>query len=462
MPEPDPRRLSDADAMFLTTEEAAGVPFAPVSISFSEGGHDADALAHLMEVSARLLPAQRRRIAHDRFSIALPRWVDVPGFDPQQNAIRLPAPPGDGSIRALLDWAAEWSQLPMDPERPPWRSVTFENVHLEGRTVEATVSQSHHAIIDGQGATRLGQAMLQFEPDGPLPEMPPPVAPDTTTAGARWKQGWAEEGAKVVRHARRAGRWARWAASEPAAGAGRARDWAGALRRLNAAQGSRARSPLFVRRSRAVRFDVVDVDWDAFRAGTKAVGGSVNDGFMGALSVGLHRYHLEHGIRVPALNTAMAINTRREDDPHGGNRVIGVMLPLPLHDDAAIAIKESRELSRTHRDDVDLIRLTDTLRAFANRLPQRVATWGTRKALSGIDLQISNVQGIPVRYWVAGVESLGGFSFATGGPGLSMTLISSRGTAVLGVATCPEAVKDPEHLADCLRHGFAAVGALAP
>ena len=462
MPDLDHRRLSDADAMFLTTEVAAGVPFAPVSIAISEGGHDAEALAHLREVSARLLPAQRRRIVRDRLSIALPRWVDVPGFDPEESSIRLSAPPGDGSMRAILDWAAEWSRIPMDPERPPWRSVTFEGVQLDGRTVEVTVSQNHHAIIDGQGATRLGQALLQFEPDGPLPEMPPPVEPDTSTTWARWKEGWALEAAKVAANARKVGRWTRWAAHDPKAGSARARDWAGALRRLKVAQGSRARSPLLVRRSRAVRFDIVDVDWGAFRAGSKAVGASVNDAFMGALSVALHRYHLEHGVRVPALNAAMAINTRREDDPHGGNRVIGVMLPLPLHDDAAIAIKECRELSRSHRDDVDLIRLTDALRAFANRLPTRVAAWGTRRALSGVDLQISNVQGIPVRYWVAGVESLGGASFATGGPGLSMTLISSRGTAVLGVSTCPEAVRDPEHLAQCLSFGFAEVAALAP
>ena len=457
----DPRRLSDADAMFLTTERAAGVPFAPVSISFSEGGHDEDALTHLGEVSARLLPAQRRRIVRDRASIALPRWADVPGFDPAENIIRLSAPPGDGSMRAILDWAADWSQHPFDPERPPWRSVTFEGVELDGRRVEVTVQQSHHAIIDGQGATRLGQALLQFEPDGPLPEMPPPVVPDTATGWERWKEGWALEGTKVAGLTRRAGRWARWAVGDPAAGATRAREWGGALLRLKAAQGSHPRSPLLVRRSRASRFDIVDVDWDGFRAGAKALGASINDAFMGALSVALHQYHLDHGLRIPALNTAMAINTRKEDDGHGGNRVIGVLLPMPLHDDVAIAIKESRELSRSHRDDTDLIRLTDGLRAFANRLPLRVSAWGARNALNGIDLQISNVQGIPVRYWVAGVEALGGASFATGGPGLSMTLISSRGTAVLGVASCPEAVKDPDHLAQRLREGFAAVAALA-
>ena len=77
----DPRRLSDADAMFLTTEKAAGVPFAPLSIGISAGGHDDEALAHLREVVARMLPAQRRRIVQDPFSIALPRWADVPGFE---------------------------------------------------------------------------------------------------------------------------------------------------------------------------------------------------------------------------------------------------------------------------------------------------------------------------------------------------------------------------------------------
>ena len=447
--------------MFLVTERAAGVPFAPVSISISEGGYDDHAIAHLREVYARLLPAQRRRIVRDRGSIALPRWVDVPGFDAEVNTIRLPAPPGDGTMRAILDWAGRWAELPMDPERPPWRTVTFEGVELDGRTVEVTVSQMHHAVIDGQGATRLGEAILQFEPDGPLPDMPPPVPADTATAFERWREGWALEGAKLAGNARKVGRWLRWAAEDPKAGWGRAREWAAALRRLQAAQGSRPRSPLLVRRSRATRFDIVDVDWDAFRAGVRAVGASVNDGFMGALSVALHRYHLDHGVRLEALNTAMAINTRREDDPHGGNRVIGVLVPMPLHDDVHLAIKECRELSRSHRDDVDLVRLTDALRAFANRLPLRLAAWGARTSLSGIDLQISNVQGIPVRYWVAGVEALGGASFAMGGPGLTMTFVSSRGTAVLGISSCPDAIRDPEHLAACIAAGFAEVAALA-
>jgi WS/DGAT/MGAT family acyltransferase len=457
------RRLNDADAMFLALERAAGVPFAPLSIGVSEGGHDPEQLAHLREVLARVLPAQRRRIAKDPLSIALPRWVDVPGFDPEEHTVRLPGPPGDGSLRAILDWASEWSRLPMDPAKPPWRSVTFENTTWRGVPgLEVTVSQTHHAVIDGQGSTRLGQLLLQFAPDGPLPEMPPEPPADTTTAWGRWREGWALEGEKAGAYARKVGRWLRWAASDPRAGAARGREWVQAARRMQSWRTGDPRSPILPRRSSASRFDIVDLDWDGFRAGCKAIGASINDGFMGALSVGLHQYHLEHGLRLPSLRTAMAINTRTDAHAEGGNQVIGVMLELPLHDDVTVAIKECREVSRDHRDDVDALRLIDALRRFANRLPQRLVARGSQAALNGVDMQISNVQGIPVRHWIAGVESLDGVSFPTAGPGLSMTFISSRGRAVLGITTCPDSVTDPERLGECLAGGFAQVAALAP
>lgn len=456
-----PHRLNDADAMFLAVERAAGVPFAPLSISISAGGHDPEAIAHLREVTARLLPAQRRRIVQDRLSPALPRWADVPGFDPEQNTIRLPQPPGDGSMRAILDWAAAWSLTPMDPNLPPWRSVAFENVTVDGvpgRLV--TVSQTHHAVIDGQGASRLGKLTLQFEPDGPLPEMPPPVPADTASSWDRWKEGWAIEGAKAAANLRRGGRWLRWAAADPKAGAARAAEWGAALGRMRSHQGRTPRSPILRRTSTATRFDWIPIDWPGFRDGCKAAGCSINDGFMGALSVGLRQYHLDHGVRVEALRTAMAIDTRRDDDPEGGNQVIGVMLALPLLDDVRIAIKECGEVSRDHRDDRDVLRLIGGLRKVANRLPTGLVARGTKTTLGGVDMQISNVQGIPTRYWVAGVESLAGMSFPTGGPGLSMTFISSRGTATLGLSTCSDTVRDPEHLAARIQEGFQQVIAL--
>ena len=234
-----------------------------------------------------------------------------------------------------------------------------------------------------------------------------------------------------------------------------------AARRLQSHQSTTPHSPLLRRRSERLRFDMVPVDIHAVKAGARAMGASVNDGFMAALSVALHRYHEDHGLRVPELRTAMAMSTRTERDGHQGNEVLGVILGLPVLDDAATALKECREVAGAHKEDQDVLWLIDRFRAIANRLPKGLVAGATRKTLQGVDLQISNVQGIPVRFWVAGVESLRGVPFPVACPSaISMILMSSRGSAQIGLTTDPEAIPDPEHLIERILEGFAEVSAL--
>ena len=207
--------------MFLAVEEAAGVPYAPLSIGILERSYseiDPGAIEHIREVQARLVPAMTRRIVHDRWSLALPRWVDVEGYDLTKQSEVLPVP-GDGSMRAILDWAAEYAGRPFTPGLAPWRTVYFENVSYEGRDgCTVMVSQTHHSVIDGEGGRRIGQKLLQFEPDGPLPEMPPEVPQEHISAFGRWTEGWALEAHKLrlglqANYARAA-----WATRHPKAG----------------------------------------------------------------------------------------------------------------------------------------------------------------------------------------------------------------------------------------------------
>ncbi len=458
-----PQRLNEADAMFLRLSNPDEVPYAPVGVTVHERAFDDDeVMAYLQEVQSRLLPASRRRIVTDRLSPALPRWVDVPGFDPAEQYVTLP-PPGDGSMRAILDFAAQWARMPMPLDRPPWRAVYFENVTVDGvpgRMV--SVSQTHHAVIDGAGATRLAEQFLQFAPDAPLPAMPPPVPPDTSTAWERWKEGWALEGVKAAELLRNTKARLKWAASDPRAGARRARELAGALRRMTSHQSQVPHSWVLRRRSDAMRFDILPVDITALKTGARAVGGTVNDGFMAAISVALHQYHHDRGVVVHELRTAMAINTRTEKQGHAGNEVIGVMLGLPLCEDAATAVKACGEVSRAHRDDRDVLWVIDRLRAMANRAPRRLVVAASKKTLTGVDLQISNVPGISRRMWVGGVETLRGTAFNIGGPSaLSLILQGGSPTGHLGMETDPAAIHDPEHLVERLAEGFAAVAALA-
>jgi hypothetical protein len=116
-------------------------------------------------------------------------------------------------------------------------------------------------------------------------------------------------------------------------------------------------------------------------------------------------------------------------------------------------------VSRACRDDADVLWLFDRFRAASNRLPKRIVA--QTNSLKGIDLSLSNVKGMPLRNWIAGVEILETTAFLIGGPAVAMTLISGPEHSTLGVVTCPEAVTDPEHLMDRVSEGIAQVSALA-
>ena len=459
---PSPRRLNEADANFVVMGAATGAPFVPVSLTVYEKPYPDPATSeHLVEVMSRLLPAMHQRIARDPLSPALPRWEDVPGFDPADHTVVLPAP-GDGTLRAVIDWAQEWGRLPLPLDRPPWRSVSFEDVTVDGVPGRLVMlSQFHHALIDGMGAARLAEHFYQWGPDGELPEMPPAVERDTSGPWERWKGGWASEGQKAKALARNTARRLRWAAANPSAGKARARELGAALQRFQAEQGKEPLSPLLRRTSDRNRFDHLRVDLDRLRAGARALGGSANDGFMAAVSIGLHRYHLEHGVRAPELRTAMAINTRKETDGHSGNEMVAAIMRLPLIDDAEAALKACQAVSRAHRDDRDVLWLMDRSRAAINRMPKKLVAPMLAQGAGSLDLTLSNVKGIPIRSWVGGVEALETIPFVIGGPAASITLLSGATHATIGIVTCPEAVTDPERLVQHLATAVEEVSALA-
>ena len=175
-------------------------------------------------------PRLRCTLRRDPLSPALPRWVDVDDFDAADHMEDLPVP-GDGTMRAILDWAGTWANQPLPPDRPPWRHVFFRDVVVDGvpgRMV--AVGQMHHSVIDGEGGKRMADHYLQWSPDQPMAELPPVEPAEDLTAFGRWLEGWGIEGRKAAALAGRTARRARWAATHPGPAVRRARQLAAAVR----------------------------------------------------------------------------------------------------------------------------------------------------------------------------------------------------------------------------------------
>lgn len=457
------RRLNEADAIFLPMGEAVGGAMAPIGVTILAGPLDPSAEAHQRELLSRLIPASRRRIVKDRLSLALPRWVDVPDFEPSDNWVELPAP-GDGTLQAVLDWVARWAGHPFPDGRPPWRSARFDGVTVDGvpgRTV--LVGQIHHALMDGGGGRRMVEHYLRFEPDAPLAPLPPPLPIERIAGWERWKEGWALEGRKGAATARAGARRLRTAARDPRHGARRTAELVRAARRLQGPVGPVPLSPLLRRQSDQMRFDETVIDLAGLKAGARAAGGTINDGFMTAVSLGLRAWHRDQGVSVPALRTAMVVDRRAPGTTWEGNDALAVVVHVPCDDDDPTSlIKRCREISLEARDDSDALWLMDRVRAAGNRLPFRVTVALCRQSLSGLDVSLSNVVGLSKRRWMGGVEQIRSVPLVVGTLSAVAILMTSRGDeADLGLTTCPVAVPDPAHLLARLQEGFAAVAALA-
>jgi hypothetical protein len=459
------RRLNDADTSFLHVGAVTGTPIAPCGVTVLDGPVPMETRLHYMELLGQAFPNGRSRIVRDRFSIALPRWVDIPGDEPADHMQQLD-PPGDGTYRAVLDWMETWAAQPFPEGMAPWRYAFFDGVIVDGVPRTVTVMQSHHAFTDGEGGKRQAEKLRHLEqkdPDAPLPPLEPREPLEVIGPVARWAEGWAGEAKRAANGVLAGGRRLAWAARDPKGAVALGKRVATSVQLLREDMGSDSKSPLLRRRSTRLQLDHLEVDIPALKAGANAAGGTANDGFLAAISLGLRQWHADHGVEIPEIRTSMAVNLRKADDDSTGNNMIAVVLRLPLDsDDAADLVRRCGEVSRRHRTESDGMKLMRMGQTIGNRLPRPVIENLTRKNMGGMDVQLSNLIGAPYPRWTMGREILKGASFPVGTlSGLAIIMVNKWTRTDLGMITDPEAVTDREHFVACILEGFDRVAAIA-
>ena len=97
---------------------------------------------------------------------------------------------------------------------------------------------------------------------------------------------------------------------------------------------------------------MLEVGLDDLKRASARAGGSVNDGFMAAVTAGFRRYHERHGQPVDELRVTLPISIRTPEDPAAGNRITleRFTVPVGLCDPAA-RIRAIGQRCRAARDE---------------------------------------------------------------------------------------------------------------
>ena len=427
----------------------------------SRPGWDRLVAAH--EWASRLIPRVRQRVIEPPLGLGAPTWVVDDDFDLSFHLrrVRLPEP---GSVRQLLDLAASDAMAGFDRSRPPWRASLVEG--LEGDRT-AYVLKLHHSITDGQGGTQLVGLLhsrtREPSPDKPMPDPPAPERASTADVVAEQVGGALRSlPGGVARGARGALETASRLARRPAGSVTEAAHFARSLERILAPPPAPP-SPLLARRSRSYRFDAVDVPLTELKAAGKAAGGSLNDAYIAALLGGFRLYHEHLGVPLDELAMAMPISLRRGDHPMGGNRFAGARFAAPVGEpDPGERIRLVHEFVMTAREEPALDAF-GLLAPALNRLPMGLVTRGYAAQTTKLDLQASNIAGLPYGAYIAGARIDRMLPFGPlPGCAVMATLLSYAGTCSIGLNSDPAAVTEPKLFVDCMERGVAEVLALAP
>jgi diacylglycerol O-acyltransferase / wax synthase len=451
------REMSPFEALMWRMETDARLRSPMTVVDLLDSVPEWERLRTAHDWASRLIPRFRQRVQEPAFGFGSPIWVDDVDFDLDYHLQRV-ALPAPGTRRELLDLAQAEAMTPFDRARPPWRAVLFEG--LEGDRA-AYLLKIHHSMTDGQGGIQL-IGLLHSRKREPSPhKTAPPARPGEETGAAR---ALAEQ---LLAAPLSAARTARGLVSQstnvarrPLESAQAAVRFGGSLERVLAPPPAEP-SPLLAPRSLSWRFDALEVSLDDLKRAGKAAGGSLNDAYVAALLGGFRRYHEELGEPIETLPMAMPISLRSGDHPMGGNRFAGARFAAPVGAlDPRDRVRLVREFVLHARDEPALDAIGFVAPLLSRLPPAVVARWYAGQTAK-IDLQASNVAGLPWDAYIAGAKIERMLPFGpVPGCAVMATLLSYAGTCCIGISSDSAAVSEPELFVACMQEGLDEVLAL--
>ncbi len=458
-PDIDLDRMSDVDNLMWIVERNPLLKSTITAMTMLEHAPDRQAVEQQIENVTIAVPRLRQRVVANPVSIAPPRWEVDPGFHLSDHVSWIELEDGHNSIDEALLIVEDLAERPFDKSMPLWQFVFITNLD----TGEAAyVSKLHHSIADGLGTIKIALELFDLEPESvPEPSVQPPPSANPKSQSERVVQAIVHERDRQTASFRQTVDAFRALPDSPA-------DRAKAVSETASSMGKALKpatqplSPLMSQRSTDLDFRTLTMPVADLKAAAKLAGSKMNAAFVAGVIGAMRIYHDEHATPVPKLRMGMPISTRSEGDAATSNSFAATRIEVPLTiDDPVELMRHLDQLVAEARNDPSL-GLNDAAAGVLSRLPKRLSTGLFERTMKGIDFSTSNVPGVPVPVYFAGVPVLRQFPFGpVSGSAVNITLLSYMQDAYLGISIDSAAIPDGDVFHSALSTSFSALVDLA-
>jgi diacylglycerol O-acyltransferase / wax synthase len=411
-------RMSAQDASFLHIENDSS-PMHVGGVSIFEGPPPPFADVQAMVAGKLpLVPRYRQVVRFVPFALARPVWVDDPHFNLSYH-LRRTALPDPGGEPELLTLVGRVMSQNLDRAKPLWEMWVVEGL---GQGRWAVLSKVHHCMVDGIASTDLLTVLLDKARDPARPDVVP------------WTPGPVP----------------------------------GAARLLGGALIEQVTSPVAASERLAVAVSAPR-QFSSLLEVRRALGGTVNDVVLAAITHGFRELLLTRGERVDrVLRTLVPVSVRRPGERGTyNNRVSAIFAELPIGiKDPAEALESIRTQMADLKESKQAVagEVLTSLSGFAppmllalgarlaSRLPQRSLNTGT-----------TNVPGPQYPLYLAGRRMLESFPYIPlfASVRVAVAIFSYDGALSFGVSGDYDTAPDIDVLCRGIEHGLAQLVARA-
>ncbi len=442
--------LSPVDAAWLSMDEPTNLMVVNGVLTLDKPV-DMDKLMAVLEHRWLSFERFKQRVVQPSVPFMRPYWETDPTFDLSTHVHRLALPEPAGRAQ-LEDIVSDLMSVPIDFSKPPWHFYVFDNYE----TGSAFMARIHHCVADGMALVGVLLSLTDFHPDAPI------VALDPAPAGQNGGNGligglWKElnnAGDLTRRSAGRAWRFSRQALSDPqvtqsivTGGADAALSGTRVLLRSSDPKTVFKGQLGTIKRAAWTRpISLADV-----KLIKGALGGTVNDVLVSAVTGGLRRYLIGRNQPVDNLNfrAAIPVNLRPPDEVlQLGNKfgLVFLTLPIGIEDSLMRYVEVQRRMNELKRSSEAVVTfgILNMMGLGTDRFKEFVVDTLEPKATA----VMTNVPGPQFPLYLAGsrIDEMMAWVPQAGRLGLGVSILSYAGNVFLGVVTDASLVPDPDEV----------------